>query len=174
MDYIDKMITHVIEREGGYVNNASDRGGPTKYGITLATLYEWRKAPVSVYDVQQLTIEEAARIYRKRYFEEPGISAVTNPPVLEALFDYGINSGPPAAVKALQRALDVPADGVIGPITRGVIKNVTNWPALYWRIKAERLEAVLRYVGRDPSQAIFAEGWANRFDQLDLNLKEKT
>lgn len=168
MSSIEQMIAHVIDREGGYVNNSSDRGGPTKYGITLATLHDWRKCPVSLYDVQQLTVDEATKIYRKRYFDDPGISAITDQPVLEELFDYGITSGPGTAVKALQKALDVPTDGAIGPVTLRVIRNVTNWPALFWRIKAERLELVLRYIGRDPSQSIFADGWANRFDQLDM------
>lgn len=169
-DYIDKMIAHVVDLEGGYVNNVNDRGGPTKYGITLATLHDWRKSPVSAYDVQQLTVDEAAKIYRQNYFVGPHLDVVSNGPVLEFLFDYGINSGPGAAIAALQRALDIPDDGSIGPITTRVVKAVTNWTALFWRLKAERLEAALRDVGRNPSQSIFAVGWANRFDQFDLKL----
>ena len=33
---IDELIDALIEREGGYVNHPSDRGGATKYGITEA------------------------------------------------------------------------------------------------------------------------------------------
>ena len=31
-----QIIDALIEREGGYVHNPADRGGPTKYGITLS------------------------------------------------------------------------------------------------------------------------------------------
>ncbi len=33
---VDELIEALIEREGGYSNHPSDRGGPTKYGITEA------------------------------------------------------------------------------------------------------------------------------------------
>ena len=38
-----KIIDGIIKREGGYVNNPTDRGGPTKFGITLTTLGVWRE-----------------------------------------------------------------------------------------------------------------------------------
>lgn len=96
-DNIDALIARVIEREGGYSNNPNDNGGPTKYGITLATLHGWRQAPVSAADVQSLTTSEAAQIYRRNYFVGPGLDAVKDPEIQEFLFDYGVNSGPGAA-----------------------------------------------------------------------------
>ena len=35
---IDDRITALIQREGGFVNNPEDAGGPTKFGITLISL----------------------------------------------------------------------------------------------------------------------------------------
>ena len=32
---VDQMIDDILRREGGYVNHPADKGGPTKYGITL-------------------------------------------------------------------------------------------------------------------------------------------
>lgn len=40
MKTVDEMIDAIIRREGGYVNHPADRGGPTRYGITMATLSE--------------------------------------------------------------------------------------------------------------------------------------
>ena len=37
-----EIIDGIIKREGGYVDHPADRGGPTKFGITLATLEAWR------------------------------------------------------------------------------------------------------------------------------------
>ena len=33
---VDLLIDGLIEREGGYVSNAADKGGPTCFGITEA------------------------------------------------------------------------------------------------------------------------------------------
>ncbi|RMF69946.1 MAG: hypothetical protein D6740_08910, partial [Alphaproteobacteria bacterium] len=41
-----RLLDRLIAREGGFVAHAADRGGPTKYGITLATLSAWRGRPV--------------------------------------------------------------------------------------------------------------------------------
>lgn len=169
-DSIDALITRVIQKEGGYVDHPADRGGPTNHGITLATLHAWRKAPVSSRDVQQLTADEARRIYRANYFERPGLGAVKDPAVQEFLFDYAVNSGPAAAVKALQTALGVAADGDFGPISRAALEKVTNHLALFYRLKAERYELLLRFIGRDPAQAVFAAGWANRLDHFEQKI----
>lgn len=167
---IDDLIKRVIEREGGYVDHPADRGGPTKYGITLATLHEWREVPVGASDVQALTMEEAAIIYKSRYFMKPGLDAVTDPEVQELLFDYAVNSGPGAAVRALQTAIGVTADGSFGPVSKAALAQIINMPALFYRLKAERYESLLRYIGRDPSQAVFAAGWSNRLDQFEDKL----
>lgn len=172
MDRIDTMISAVLLREGGarYTNNPADPGGPTKYGITLAALHEWRKFPVSAYDVQQLTEEEARAIYRSNYFVKPGLDCVADPAISEFLFDYSVNSGPGAAVKALQTALGVTADGSIGPVTKLAYSQHTNMQALFYRLKAERYELMLRAIGAHPDEYVFAEGWANRLDQFELKL----
>lgn len=170
VDAIDDLITRVIEREGGYVNHPSDNGGPTKYGVTQGALASWRGFHVEAYDVQQLQESEARAIYRANYFDKPGFGTITYPPLLEFLFDYGVNSGPTAAVQALQRALSVTPDGAFGPLSKAALGRCTNLPALFYRVKAERYELLLRFIGSDPSQAVFATGWANRLDQFEVPL----
>lgn len=161
-DALDEQINEILRREGGYVDHPNDRGGPTNFGITQATLAAWRRQPVTPWQVKTMTEAEAREIYRTNYIDKPGFDAIPDAGVKGFLVDYGVNSGPGAAVKALQTVLGVQADGSIGPITRAAIAAVTNWPAVYNALIAQRALFLLGLVGRDHSQAVFALGWRNR------------
>jgi lysozyme family protein len=115
----ETIITGVLEREGGdqFTDRATDNGGPTKYGVTAATLGAYRALgrPATRAEVQALTEEEAREIYRKRFIIAPGfVSAnVAFEPLRVQLIDFGVNSGPARAVRWLQRVLQVPVSGVL-------------------------------------------------------------
>lgn len=159
-DAIDDLISKVIEREGGYVNHVNDHGGATNWGITQGTLSDWRGSPATDFHVRTLSQAEARLIYRERYFK--GLEGVTDPKVLELLFDYAVNSGPGRAVKALQSVIGAMPDGAFGPKSAAALKAVPDQSKLYWPLVCERLDNYLRIIERDPSQAVFAAGWANR------------
>jgi lysozyme family protein len=125
------IIDHILAVEGSeYTNHPSDRGGPTKFGITLAALSRWRDSPCTAEDVQALTEDEARRIYEHRYIVEPGFGrvAVVSPSIGHELVDTGVNMGQPVASTWLQRWLnamnrkgrdypDLTVDGHVGPKT---------------------------------------------------------
>ena len=37
MQNVDEITAEIVKREGGYVNDPDDPGGPTKYGVTIHT-----------------------------------------------------------------------------------------------------------------------------------------
>ena len=39
----DLVFRHLLASEGGYTNDPRDRGGPTRWGVTLEVLRVWRK-----------------------------------------------------------------------------------------------------------------------------------
>lgn len=171
------LINAVIDREGRvYVNDPDDRGHATKYGITIGTLSEWRGHQVSDADVAALTEAEAIQIYAKRFYYGPGFDAVTDPLLQSFLFDWGVNSGPGTAAKGLQTVLAHSGvytgaiDGGIGPMTRAACAKITNTTALFFAVKAERLEFLLRDIGHYPPDAKYGAGWANRNDQFDSKI----
>lgn len=176
IDY-DALIARVIVREGGdqYTNRSSDEGGPTKYGITLATLHDWRQMPVSADDVRDLSQEEAVRIYRNRYFSAWYLEIPVEG-VVEFLFDDGVNAGPGNSARHAQAVLqhwglyDGAIDGAFGSKSIDALHKVQNWGAFYYAVKAERLEMYLRQIGARPINAANAAGWANRSDQFELKL----
>jgi lysozyme family protein len=101
---IEELIDDVIGREGGYSNHPADRGGPTRWGVTLAVA----RAHGYGGDMRAFPREEAVRIYRKLYWEKPGFDQifVTFPKVAAELFDTGVNMGPATACGFLRRALN--------------------------------------------------------------------
>ena len=167
MNTIDTILDEIIRREGGYVNHPADRGGPTNFGITAQTLGSWRKLgrPATATEVQALTETEARAIYRQRYITGPGFEAITHPTLLHLLVDTGVHSGPKRAVQWLQSALDVTADGVIGPKTRSALA-VADQDVLYGRVLGQRLRHLGRLITNDPKQSAFAAGWMNRMAEF--------
>jgi len=164
-----QQIEALIVREGGYVDNPSDRGGPTRYGITQAVA----RANGYAGDMRVLPIALARSIYLKSYWTGPGFDRVAQrvPHVAGELFDTGVNMGVVAAAKFLQRALHVltalpvVCDGVIGSGTLVVLDSYMV------QRKAQDGEAVLvemindmqgvRYVElveANPSQGAFIFG----------------
>ena len=113
---LDLMFGH----EGGYVNNPKDPGGATKYGITHRTLAADRGVrSVTPAQVEALSKEEAAEIYRRSYWVQSGGDLL--PVGIDFMaFDYGVNSGPAQAVKSLQRVVGVRAGLAKASISSGI------------------------------------------------------
>jgi len=162
---IEDILDDIIRREGGYVDHPADRGGPTRYGITLATLADWRNRKVTDEDVKNISETEAREIYRQRYLIAPGLHKIQDEKVKALAVDCAVNHGPRNAVKMLQEAAHVFADGVLGPKTEYAV-NRMDASALYRRLCAERAKFYGRLITKDPSQAVFAAGWMNRLAEF--------
>lgn len=120
------ILGNIIEIEGDYVDHPSDRGGPTRYGITESTA----RAYGYTGSMKTLPRVLAVDIYIQRYWTEPQFDRVAflSEAIARELLDTGINMGQTVGVKFLQRALnvlnkqgtyypDVTVDGVIGSMT---------------------------------------------------------
>lgn len=160
---IDDIITEIIRREGGFVDHPNDRGGPTKYGITLGTLARWRQQPVTDEDVKALPELEARAIYHQRYIVGPGYMFLREP-LRMAIVDWGVLSGPPRATRGLQRALGVKEDGIIGRETLEALARLNPKDAAF-RLCAEQARQVEHLLATDRTQAVFANGWRRRLLQ---------
>lgn len=128
----DQIIEGVLGKEGGYVNNPADKGGPTRWGITqnTARAYGYKG------DMKDLPRETAKEIYMKQYWLEPKFDKIAelSPSIAEELCDTGVNMGPRVASTFLQRWLtalnqrgklypDLKPDGVIGNITIAALRS---------------------------------------------------
>lgn len=179
---VDSIIAGVIDRESDeYTNKPEDSGGPTKYGITLRTLSRWRKFQMTAFDVQALTRQDAATIYRWLFVEDPGFDkllscATLSKPIAEKCIDAGVLCSPRRASEWLQRLLngfnrqakdypDIDVDGDCGPATqRSLVSFLSRRgrdgvKALIEGLQALQGAYLLELAERRPKDEEFAFGW---------------
>jgi len=125
MKSVEAIADEIVRREGGYVNDPDDPGGPSNFGVTIGTLRAAQMdldadGDVDTDDLRRLTHAQARKIFIERYYERPGIGNLPEP--LEAsVFDMYVNAGA-NAVRILQRLLvdmgqRIDVDGAIGAQT---------------------------------------------------------
>ena len=149
----DQIIEKVLIHEGGYVNDPTDLGGETKFGIT-----ERFYADI---DIKNLTKEQAKEIYKKDYWDKNRVEELPEN-LWYVFFDMCINQGRKAAVKILQRAANskgrnISVDGGMGPST---IKALTGIEVD--RVRAYRVKYYSDLVTSKPEQDRFYFGWFRR------------
>lgn len=161
----DDIITGILLREGAkYTNIVGDAGGPTKFGITQATLSQWRKHPVGWAEVANLTEAEARKIYMTDYIIAPGYSKIHYAGLVEELIDAGVNHGVTTAIKILQRGLSLHDDGVIGTATVATVNGMPEAKAVLLFLGSRA-----KYYGgcsSAPHNWKFASGWFNRLGEM--------
>lgn len=140
---LDDALRLLFGDEGGYVNAKTDKGGPTKYGITHKTLAAHRGlASVTAADVKAMTIEEAEEIYRLSYWGQSGGDLL--PAGLDYMnFDFGVNSGPGRANRTLQDLVGVKPDGIIGIQT---VEAVRRYPGGLTKLMLDFADARMAFL----------------------------
>lgn len=153
----DVAVKRLIEDfEGGYSDHPSDPGGKTMYGITEAVA---RQAGYKG-DMRELPMDLAKQIYRAQYWAP--VRAEELPAGLRyVMFDAAVNSGPGQAIKWLQQAVGVPADGVFGPRTMAAV-NAQGADGLRMKLLSQRL----RFMADLKTWPAFGRGWARRICDL--------
>lgn len=100
-----KIIDKIIEAEGGYVNNPSDSGGETNFGITCKVAKEngYHGA------MRDLPRKLAFHIYTSRYWESVRGThlLLLSEPIAAEVVDTAVHAGQGMASYFLQRSLNV-------------------------------------------------------------------
>jgi lysozyme family protein len=152
MDF-DQAIEIVMKVEGGYVNDATDPGGETKWGIS-------KRAFPNV-DIRNLTKIEARKIYFDHYWAPSKCSLM--PERLRLIFfDMCVHHGIYSATVTLQKALNgsgypVKVDGLIGDKTLSVAPYLEPE-----RLRSYRVLRIGTIVAKRPTMEKYWYGWYKR------------
>jgi len=171
---VNTLIEAVISREGGYVDNANDRGGPTNYGITEAVARSQGYSGA----MSDLPRTEAVAIYLRLYWLRPRLDKVAEhaPALAAKLLDISVNMGPTSAISFLKRSLNAISRANSPTPNFASVSNVDDalLAALqsFLTSRGEDGEAVLvkavnalqgaQYIAiaeRRPADKVFAYGW---------------
>jgi uncharacterized protein (TIGR02594 family) len=162
----ERALAHVLEMEGGATDDPYDPGGPTNFGITLATYAEDKGVRITAANLAILKAELAAitpatvrRIYYRRYWL-PAHCPDLPPPLAFFHFDAAVNQGVTGAARMLQEAAGTFIDGEIGPLTLAATaaRSLAQLLADYAEVRRRHYRAL-------PHFWRFGRGWLNRVDR---------
>ncbi|CCG07070.1 glycoside hydrolase family 108 protein [Pararhodospirillum photometricum] len=179
--WLRAVLAGVIRREGGFVDHSADPGGATNHGISLRYAQSIGldldgDGDTDRHDIERLSPERALALYRRDFFEKPGISHLP-PPLWPVVLDWAVTSGPAVAVRAVQRVAaalgeaSVREDGRLGPHTIGACERLVHWLGATAVVNAlcDEREAWLRaLVARAPRRGVFLTGWIARAGSFRL------
>ena len=152
MSVFDIIFERLMLHEDGYVNHPNDPGGETMWGVTK------RVAQAHGYhgSMRKLPKALAKQITEKSYYKAVKGDQLDRL-IAWQLTDAAYNHGNRQAVKFLQRAVGVTADGLIGPRTLAATAEMDKNDVVLL-FNAERIEFNTGLRG----WISFGKGWARR------------
>jgi len=185
---VEGVLNDVLRREGGFVDDPADPGGPTKHGISLRYargigLDIDDDGDTDRDDIELVTPERAKDLYRLDFWLVPRINMLPSE-IQPQLVDFAINSGPGRAVITLQNTLDyarseasdvltfkplIP-DGLIGKRTISASEmtvDIVGAGILNDSLVEARIMWLREIVRRDPVRGKFINGWVARAKEFE-------
>ena len=159
----EKSLDFLLESEGGFVNNPKDPGGMTNLGVTAATWAQYKGRATTEKEMRNLKKSDVTPLYEKKYWDACKCDDL--PSGIDYLvFDFAVNAGPGRAIKTLQKAIGVPEDGAIGPVTLQNI-DVMEKSELITRFSDAKKE----FYESLPTFPTFGKGWLARINTVRGN-----
>lgn len=150
--------------EGGYANIPYDKGGHTKWGITIATFRSVYGNLKTVEDLKAMTEEQWWHIYKVFFWNRWRGDEIKSQSVANILVDWVWASGA-HGVRNVQNMLGVKVDGVVGPKTIAALNGYDmGQRVLFDKIKVIRTEFINTIsTGKN---ARFKRGWIRRLSSI--------
>jgi uncharacterized protein (TIGR02594 family) len=162
----EHALAHILQMEGGWADDPYDPGGPTNFGITLATYAKDKGVAVTAdnfaqlkSELRSLRLDTVRRIYFQSYWQ-PAACSVMPPALAFFHFDAAVNHGVLGAARLLQETVGAVIDGEIGPETlgKGASRPVPDTLALYADVRRRHYRSLSTFWR-------FGNGWLARIDR---------
>lgn len=141
-----------------------DTGGATLTGLTLAT-YRRYKPAAGVLQLKNISYADWLHCLKTMYWDKLKADKIQNNAIAGALMDFYWNSGQ-TAVKKVQKALHVTADGIIGAKTLAAL-NSSDAHKTWSVIQTARYDYLHALANSNPTKyGKYLKGWLNRLNDL--------
>jgi lysozyme family protein len=114
----NRAIPFTLRHEGGLVDDKADKGGITKYGISLVYLRDLlahnsqllpefslsHASQVNPSVIRNMTKRQAIQIYYDQWWKKYHYGSIKKPSIATKVFDYSVNMGAKPAIKLLKIA----------------------------------------------------------------------
>jgi len=162
-DNFETSLDFLLKVEGGFVNNPADPGGITNLGVTAKSWASYKGRNTTEKEMRNLTKDDVAPFYKKKFWDACKCDDL--PSGIDYLvFDFAVNAGPGRSIKTLQKAVGVPEDGSIGPVTLQTIDITDKNDLIAWFSEAKK-----HFYESLPTFSTFGKGWLNRIDEARGN-----
>lgn len=185
----ENVIPLTLMYEGGdtFTNIKEDKGGATKWGVSLLFIRGTNDemfdlngdGVLNANDIRLMTEEVATLGFKKYFWDTPyGLDWLDSDKKAFVVFDAAVNNGPGNATKFIQRAvralgMDCDVDGKFGRQTAKCLKDapVEEFCDAFLNAREDFFRAI---VERNPSQRIFINGWLNRIKNIRRDMQSLT
>jgi lysozyme family protein len=182
MSDFDLAIPTILQHEGLLVNDPTDPGGITNYGISLRYLKRLveqdpqslmnycvdHQGIIDAIDIREMSQQQAIEIYKAQWWDRYNYSAILDQRLATKVFDLSVNMGSHAAHKLLQISCNniagkecLAVDGVLGARSIVIINN-SDAATLLLQFKAEAVQYYRQLADRKTILKKFLHGWLNR------------
>lgn len=151
------ISTPLQRRKVGYVNDPSDNGGETKYGVA--------KNGNPSLNISTINLALAMNVYYNNYWLSSKCDSINNIGISIFYFDMVVNHGISRGGKILQQSVNAVIDGNVGPKTIGAV-NALDAKIVINSMSSIRATRYHTIVQNTPSQVKFLNGWLRRNSEV--------
>lgn len=170
MSVFELSIPKVLRHEGGFVNDPSDAGGATNYGVSLrwlktqgllTELEHSTETDDPVIAVERMTLADATAFYKKFWWDAYHYGDILPQMVADKIFDMSVNLGAPRAHRMVQSVVGVTQDGILGSATLGELNSVSSLKIIVG-LQDTQAAFYRALVAANPARQKFLQGWLTR------------
>jgi len=173
MSRFTACLPFILAKEGGKVDDPTDRGGRTAYGVTQRAFDDYLTTRALPHrDVWTIQPDEVASVYYSDYWQKCPAGIVDKPLDL-VMMDSAVQHGPGRATKWMQTVIGATVDGAYGPASQAAYAKALSAQGVMTlcdKIITLRTQFYAAIIARDLSQMKYKNGWSNRIKSLQKEI----